>query len=481
MALIGNIKKIQLPSGSEFLIYDENTRLMITSKQYDAHVAYSEGDLVVYDNYLYRVTADITTTGNTGWSAVSKTATTVDEELDRVYVEINAIKKAVTQVMRYLGVTSTALFDGATTSSIVIGDVTWTAGNEYNPDTHVFTSGAVVISGSGSAQKEYAWNGTSWNEFGETGLLKQLAYKDADEVFYQKTTSATSSAVTGVGSISPKTKRLTATASNGQATIKTTAPAITGFGTHTTVDFIKSYPGETSKLVTTTIRQAGNDVSVPNVTNVSSVTATNTVFGTDTTASKATAGTILNVAKKKAQATTVSKIGSGTTTSILETASVSNDTLILGAVPVSNPSINECADDTQSITPYTFTDVTVPVVSSNTSVDASSVTLGESLSCAGAGSNTTVATGSVSSNASGGTVMVGLGTATTDSAIKTLGTPTTAACATAIELSTQPTITLADTATTGGVPFVYDVDETPFNTTPTITLGYTDEAVTTNA
>lgn len=263
------IKQITLPSGNTYVVYDEYTREMITSKEYTTGVAYSVGDLLVYDDELYRITAAISASDNTGWSVVSKTVTTIDSELAN-------IRSQVTQVMKYCGVTTTELTDGSTTATITINgqSVTFTADD----------AGSVVISGTGQNQKEYVWSGTTWNEFGSTGALKALAFKDSASGSYDKTTSIT-----------------------------LTVPTVTS---------------NTSKLVTTT-------------------------------ASKATADTAVTVAN--------SQLGAETSTRTADTpmwgASVTNETLSFTFKPLS----------TTSITPYTFTDVTVATGAVNNSATGADV------------------------------------------------------------------------------------------------------------
>lgn len=64
----------------------------------------------------------------------------------------------------YLGVTSTALTDGATTNPIVINEESVTA-----------KKGNIVNYGS----KEFIFNGTAWQEFGDMSGLGSLAYKNS--------------------------------------------------------------------------------------------------------------------------------------------------------------------------------------------------------------------------------------------------------------------------------------------------------------
>lgn len=346
------IEKIKLPSSNIYWLKDSDTRAMITTTNYATNTAYTVGSLIVYDNALYRVIKDISATDNTGWSVMTDVTdphvvgTTVSDELQ-------SIRSAISGVMHYIGVTTTKLTDGCQTNPITIDgqQVTLTTAD----------AGAVVISGTGSDQKEFVWSGTTWNEFGSTGSLKALAFKDNATGTYEKANGGT---VT-VPTISPTISHLKATATDGAATITSTAAAITGFDAHSTTNFVTSYTGATSKLATTTVKSAGTAVSVPNVTNAGS--ASTWAFSIDST-------------------------------------------------------------DTEML-----------VISGGNST---APTLGTALSCAGAGSDITVATGSLDSNGAGDTVMTGLGTASKSAGITALGTATTANCATAISLSTQPTITL---------------------------------------
>ena len=65
--------------------------------------------------------------------------------------------------MKYLGVTTTELVDGSTTSTITI-----------NGQSVTVESGNVVIYGN----KEFVFDGTKWDEFGDLSTLGTLAYKN---------------------------------------------------------------------------------------------------------------------------------------------------------------------------------------------------------------------------------------------------------------------------------------------------------------
>lgn len=258
----------------------------------------------------------------------------------------------------------------------------------------------------------------------------------------------------------------------GSATTFTAADSSVTFTGGSSDTFVKSYPGTSSKLETATITGVNGEETVNVVASNTDYTATNTVFGTDTTASKivtesktatnlvlgasttaskATAGTALSLAKVAGSATNVSYIGNNSTSSILESATYdsASETLTLGSVSVSQGSVTG-TNGTETVTPYTFadvtvpvvtsndevsiasvktnTDVTVPVVSSNTEVTTTKITTASKTLAKKAANATTVATGSLKADdTSGATVMTGLGTATTASAVTGIGTGTAAA------------------------------------------------------
>lgn len=222
------------------------------------------------------------------------------------------------------GTTTTALVDNATTNPIQINGESYTAG----------ANDAVFY-----GNKEFIFDGTRWHEFGDMSGIGEMGKVDV-----------------GIVTITPK---------------GTNSASSVTFANNTTDTFVKSYPGVTSKLATTS------------VTGVSSST---------TTASKATLDSAASVAN--------GSLGTETSTRTANTpmwgATVTNETLSFTFKPLSTTAINI----------YTFTDVTVPIKNQN---------------------STTVATGSLSSSGSGDNVMTGLGTPTTASAITALGTGTAAA------------------------------------------------------
>ena len=97
--------------------------------------------------------------------------------------EISILKGSGTGAMHYAGVTTTALTNGSSTSPIKINEVDYTPSN-----------GDVVIYG----QLEFVWSTSDkkWHEFGSTGSLKGLAFKDSASASYTPAGSVSAPTVT---------------------------------------------------------------------------------------------------------------------------------------------------------------------------------------------------------------------------------------------------------------------------------------------
>lgn len=292
----------------------------------------------------------------------------------------------------FLGLTTTALTNGATTNPITVGGESVTA-----------KKGNIAVYG----LAEFIWDGAKWIEFGDLSTLGGLATKDTvslnkgsgDNVLGEATTfTAGTSTVTFSGgttdnvlgsdatfttTVTPTTTNIKATASGTTVGADGTAAAITGFGAHSTQTFVKSVTAETSnKLVTTT---------VPNVTGNTDVTIPNVTANADKSWSV--------------------NVGTGNDA----------ETLIFSGDFTNNT--------------YTASDTDL-----GTALSASKVTLGTAK---------TVATGSVSTTGSGSAVVTGVTIGDSAAAITALGTPTTSNCLTGVKVTTQPTVALATGATAG--------------------------------
>ena len=273
------------------------------------------------------------------------------------------------------------------------------------------------------------------------------------------------------------TKKLGATASG------------TAVGADGTDTFVKSYPGATSKLVTTSIKgvsgtttvskviagtavtvgkraasattvgnaNVGTAVSIPNVTGNSNVNATNiaspavkTIKEVDTV----TAGTAASFTQgaKASWSASVNSSGTlsfswttnGTDSFTANTPTAVTTTNTTGVVRSTAATPSASAVSATKVTLGTAISVT-PAVASETEIygvgDTASITpyTVESVTVATANANATiVATGSLNASGGGATVMTGLGTATTADAL------------TGVKVTTQPTITITENTTNTG-------------------------------
>ena len=79
------------------------------------------------------------------------------------------VDSIISQGTRWVGITTTPISDGSTTSTIVINGV-----------DHAAEIGDIAgYQETGKQQEEFIWSGTNWQEFGSTGSLKALAFKDS--------------------------------------------------------------------------------------------------------------------------------------------------------------------------------------------------------------------------------------------------------------------------------------------------------------
>lgn len=122
--------------------------------------------------------------------------------------DIAQLKLDTTSAMHFIGATSTVLSDGATTNPIKINNV------DYTPKA----GDVVTYTPTGGRELEFVWSGAaeSWQEYGSTGSLKALAFKDS-----------ASGKTTPSGSVSQPTF------SGTKASGLTVAPASSGTATYT--------------------------------------------------------------------------------------------------------------------------------------------------------------------------------------------------------------------------------------------------------
>jgi hypothetical protein len=144
--------------------------------------------------------------------------------------EISILKGSGTGAMHYAGVTTTALENGSSTSPIKINEVDYTPSN-----------GDVVI----YEQLEFVWSTSDkkWHEFGSTGSLKGLAFKDSASASYTPEGSVSAPTVTvavNTASVTPITDvgtlpNFTASVSNETLTLGFSAGSLPTAGTEVTV------------------------------------------------------------------------------------------------------------------------------------------------------------------------------------------------------------------------------------------------------
>lgn len=144
--------------------------------------------------------------------------------------DISMLKGSGTGAMHYAGVTTTALANGSSTSPIKINETDYTPSN-----------GDVVIYG----QLEFVWSTSDkkWHEFGSTGSLKGLAFKDSASASYTPAGSVSAPTVsvavntakvapiTGVGTL----PNFTASVSNETLTLGFSAGSLPTKGEEVTV------------------------------------------------------------------------------------------------------------------------------------------------------------------------------------------------------------------------------------------------------
>ena len=388
-------------------------------------------------------------------------------------LDIESLQGSVTGAMHYIGTTidPTSIADNSSSVAYIkTGDATAIGyhngtvpsgstytydGVTYNVTYKELKAGDVVISG----KMEFAFSDADkkWHEFGSTGSLKALAFKDTASTTY-KPKGNVSSTFTGTS----KTIKHTVTNSGSVSASGSFTPEGTVTqGSKTTASVVASYPGTTSKMVKATVHDTPSaktaaltvDKRLKDVTAVTQKLVKTTIAGVSgsTKASKASATSVAGM-----------------------TASVADEVLTLTAQNVS------------------FSDITVPVAASAISVATGALSASGTGSAVmtgvtptsgdtvvgiegsltdvvvglEAGSEVEVATGALSTSGTGSAVMTGLGTPTTKTVLTGVGNPTFAGSAGTVNV----------TGTNSGV-VVADHEITPEGTVES-TFNGTEETIT---
>ncbi len=188
---------------------DETNKLFVIGAKTQAASpqTYSNDNVYISSNHLYSNGKQVVNLSDTqaltnktynGYTLAAASAKGVDTTLSAsssnlptsaavaTYVSsvLEPITTALSGGMHYRGVTTTALTNGATTSPIVIDS------NNYTPQ-----SGDIVIYGS----LEFIFSSTDnkWHEFGSTGSLKALAFKDSASTTYKPAGTVSKPTFTG--------------------------------------------------------------------------------------------------------------------------------------------------------------------------------------------------------------------------------------------------------------------------------------------
>lgn len=161
---------------------------------------------------------------------------------------------------KFIGVTSTELSDGATTNPIIVEGESVTA-----------KSGDWTISD--DTKKEFIFNGTTWQEFGDMSDLGSLAYKDEASGIVGVPTSATftgtngSVSVSGVASGNINLTKNTVTVSSSESGAVTYTPS--GSNAASNVSASGSYKPEGKvSAPTISIKTAGDTATVTGIATV---------------------------------------------------------------------------------------------------------------------------------------------------------------------------------------------------------------------
>lgn len=386
---------------------------------------------------------------------------------------IEALQSYVSGAMHYIGtaIDPASIKDNSSAVAYVkkdnataIGFYTGTAptaptytygGVTYNVTYEELKAGDVVICG----KLEFAFSDTDkkWHEFGSTGSLKALAFKDTASANY-KPKGNVSSTFTGTA----KTVKHSVTNSGSVSASGSFTPEGTVTqGQKTTASVVASYPGATSKMVKAIVHDTPKaktaaliiDPRLKTVTATTQKLVKTSIAGVSgsTTASKASAASVAGM---------TASVAEETLTLTAQSVSFSNITVPVAATAVSVATGEVSATGTGSSVATGVTSTSGDCV---TGVAGSLTDVVVGLE---AGYEVEVATGALSASGTGSAVMTGLGTPTTKTVLTGVGNPTFAGSAGTVNV----------TGTNSGV-VVADHEITPEGTVAS-TFSGTEETIT---
>lgn len=180
---------------------------------------------------------------------------------------IEELRAIVSEVMHYRGATTTPLEDGSTVSPIVID------GEDYYQQS----GDVVTYKAPGSDRElEFAWNGTHWSEYGSSGALKALAFKDTASTTLDDYPYSATSGFSGVQETFDITPAGTISVSTASTVDKATtvSPAVSGEATYS--------PSGSVSVPDITLKNAGHTVTVNSATKKTVTTSISTSAPGDT-------------------------------------------------------------------------------------------------------------------------------------------------------------------------------------------------------
>ena len=367
-------------------------------------------------------------------SKVNIGGTTYNIKDRQARLDIESLQNSVTGAMHYIGTTidPTSIKENSKEVAYVktddenattaIGFYTGTAptattytynGVTYNVTYKELKAGNVVICG----KLEFVYSDTdkAWHEFGSTGSLKALAFKDKASGRY-KPKGNVSSTFSGTA----KTVKHTVTNSGSVSASGSFTPEGTVTqGAKTTAAVVASYPGTTSKMVKATVHDTPTAktaalVTDPRLKTVKALTnklVQTSIAGVSrsTTASKASAASVAGM---------TASVADETLTLTPQSVSFSNIT-----VPVAATAVSVATGEVSSLGTGSYVATGVSSTSGDCviGVEGSRTDVVVGIE---AGDEVEVATGELSPSATGSEVMTGLGTPTTKTVLTDVDNPT---------------------------------------------------------
>lgn len=185
---------------------------------------------------------------------------------------IEEIKTAIAGGVTFMGETSTALSDGATTASIVVGSSTISA-----------TKGYLVV----YSNKEFVFDGSKWIEMGDLSLIGDLGWKNSASGSYTPAgtvsqPSFTGSSLTSTGNFTPQ----------GSVSLSSAASTSSGAISYISAIGTKSFSG-TAATIKPKVTAAGT-ISISTGSGTANYTPAGTVAAPTISVSSAGATTTVN-------------------------------------------------------------------------------------------------------------------------------------------------------------------------------------------